>query len=61
MNLSAKTFLAFDDALSWAKTYAREHTHAFQAWRIERAPWSREYAIAIYSRNTGSHQGYIHA
>jgi 3-methyladenine DNA glycosylase AlkC len=56
INKPHPTFSHYDIAMKWAKTYARDCCHAFQAWRIVRE--GNEFAVAIYSRNTGEQQGY---
>lgn len=55
----AKTFGTFDAALTWGRTYGREHTFPFQIWRVVRK--GRDYAIGIFSRNTGKLEGFAHA
>ena len=52
----ARTFAAFTDALTWARTYARECCHPFHMWRVE--PLGGKFAIAVRSRNTGALAGY---
>lgn len=45
-------FNSFAKALHWARTYAREHCHAHQTWRVVKAQ-GRCYKVAVFSRNTG--------
>lgn len=49
-------FVTFGDALSWARKYAKEHCYPFQTWRVVRH--GKGYAVAVYSRNTGSFDGF---
>lgn len=44
-------FPSFTAAFLWARVNAAEHCHAFQRWRVIQL--GREYAVGVYSRNTG--------
>lgn len=53
MDFETKTFQEYRNAVSWARTYAREHCYPHQYWRVE-ALGGGKLAVAVRSRNSGA-------
>jgi hypothetical protein len=53
------TFKTFNAALTWGRTYGRDHVWPFQRWRIVKQ--GKEFALAIINVNTGEREGLINA
>lgn len=52
-----RVFKTVGDALTFARTYGREHCLPYQSWVVR--PLRQYHIIIIRSNNTGEAQGYV--
>jgi hypothetical protein len=53
------TFNRFDEALTFGRTYGRDHVWPFQRWQVVKQ--GKRFALAIINVNSGKQEGFIHA
>ena len=57
--MAKTTFPTFQEALTWGRTYGRDHIWPFQRWRV--VPQGKAFALRIVNVNTGLGEGFINA